>query len=88
MSLERRQLEDLPVPIIVSISFGDLMSLEPYGSLTMTQWSTLVSISFGDLMSLEPGNILRFSCLFPVSISFGDLMSLERSRLGSFQTTI
>jgi len=42
---ERRQF--------VSISFGDLMSLEPTGRIRKFAYLK-VSISFGDLMSLEP----------------------------------
>gem|GEM_PF-6105784 len=54
MSLERDDGSEVYRNVFVSISFGDLMSLEPPDHPTDPQpihyW---VSISFGDLMSLE-----------------------------------
>ena len=53
MSLEHDLPDDLRAKVHVSISFGDLMSLEPLIK-SVGLPSSHVSISFGDLMSLEP----------------------------------
>ena len=56
MSLEQLNPGTVIQVEAVSISFGDLMSLELLSINHLGLYSTFVSISFGDLMSLE----LRF----------------------------
>ena len=57
MSLERKDTQPQKTTRKVSISFGDLMSLEPRIEIETID-GTRVSISFGDLMSLEPEILL------------------------------
>jgi len=53
MSLEPDKIVGNASQLNVSISFGDLMSLERFDAIDRDS-SLSVSISFGDLMSLEP----------------------------------
>ena len=56
MSLEPDKLCSVLEPKPVSISFGDLMSLERAAPKSAIAGIRKVSISFGDLMSLELGS--------------------------------